>query len=339
LRHRYHLGLYIRLAVAGYVLFVLAIWLLMDLRGDRWWPATLVLFGPRWLLSLPLLILVPLAAWRERRQLILLLVAAALLFGPVLGFCMSFPPMVSGQSSIKVLTCNIGGSGYDSEKLRRVIQESGVDIMALQECPRDTAEKVRPRGWMVIQEKSLVVASRYPITLGKIFHAAHHPHKWPRLSLLQCLVKAPEGELAFCSIHLPSPRYGLSSLLDRHVILNLSRVRVLNEEQELRSKASREIESLVQTESLPVIVAGDFNMPMESLMYHRDWADYSNAFSTAGFGYGWTEKATIRGFEYGIRIDHILARGALAANKCWVGPDVGSDHLPLIAEMYRTGSN
>jgi endonuclease/exonuclease/phosphatase (EEP) superfamily protein YafD len=76
-------------------------------------------------------------------------------------------------------------------------------------------------------------------------------------------------------------------------------------------------------------------MPAESIFYRRDWLDYANAFSNAGFGYGLTMKVIIRGFRYGVRIDHILMSESLTAEKCWVAPDVGSDHLPVIADIRR----
>jgi hypothetical protein len=38
--------------------------------GDRWWTASMLLFGPRWLLSLPLFLLVPAAAVFNRRLLL-----------------------------------------------------------------------------------------------------------------------------------------------------------------------------------------------------------------------------------------------------------------------------
>jgi vancomycin resistance protein VanJ len=332
------LRLCIRIAAVAYLLFVLAICFLMLAGGDRWWPATLILFGPRWLMLLPLLVLVPLAARRERRQLIVLFGAAVIVFGPVMNLCVPLMRKVSKSHAIRVLTCNIGGSELDTEKLRRLIRESGADIVALQECPEETAAKVLS-GWTVVQEQSLVTASHYPIAPGKSLQAMHPSYLWPRCSLLQCLIKTPEGELSFCSLHLPSPRYGLSNLLDRHVILNLSRMRVLNEEQELRRKTSQKIEGIIRMGPFPVIIAGDFNMPVESVWYRQFWAGYSNAFSTAGFGYGLTEEVEIRGFKYKARIDHVLTHGDLAAGRCWVGPDVGSDHMPLIADIYRTESN
>src|ERR1041385_2869094 len=55
----------------------------LPLLGDRWWPATLVLFGPRWLTALPLLALVPVALVVARRALVPLVVSAVLVVGPI----------------------------------------------------------------------------------------------------------------------------------------------------------------------------------------------------------------------------------------------------------------
>jgi hypothetical protein len=66
---------------------VLGVWMFLAFGGDRWWPATLLLFGPRWLCGLPLLALVPLAVWVRRRMILPLLAAAVLLVGPIMGLC------------------------------------------------------------------------------------------------------------------------------------------------------------------------------------------------------------------------------------------------------------
>jgi endonuclease/exonuclease/phosphatase (EEP) superfamily protein YafD len=83
----------------------------------------------------------------------------------------------------------------------------------------------------------------------------------------------------------------------------------------------------------PVIVAGDFNMPADSDIYRENWQGYANAFSKAGFGYGWTVRGGHRGIVIGARIDHILTDGGMRVLRCETGPDVGSDHLPLIADI------
>jgi endonuclease/exonuclease/phosphatase (EEP) superfamily protein YafD len=38
-----------------------------------------------------------------------------------------------------------------------------------------------------------------------------------------------------------------------------------------------------------------------------------------------------------VRIDHILAGPGWQAERCWVGPDVGSPHRPVIADLIWTG--
>jgi vancomycin resistance protein VanJ len=82
-----------------------------------------------------------------------------------------------------------------------------------------------------------------------------------------------------------------------------------------------------------VVVAGDFNMPTDSAIYRECWSNLSNAFSKSGFGFGYTEWPTVGGWRFGIRIDHILTGPRWRPQRCWVGPDVGSDHLPLLADV------
>ena len=56
---------------------------------------------------------------------------------------------------------------------------------------------------------------------------------------------------------------------------------------------------------------------------------YRFAFEDAGWGYGYTRPADLPWF----RIDHIVASPEWRVTECRVGPDFGSDHLPLIAEL------
>ena len=54
--------------------------------ADIWWPATVLLFGPRWVLLLPFAPLLVFSAWRDRAVLPVLAVAVLVLAWPVLGF-------------------------------------------------------------------------------------------------------------------------------------------------------------------------------------------------------------------------------------------------------------
>ena len=74
-------------------------------------------------------------------------------------------------------------------------------------------------------------------------------------------------------------------------------------------------------------------MPPDGAIYRSYWAGYRNAFSEAGLGYGYTEWPGMRRMRFGIRIDHILSTRDWRPRRAWVGPDIRSDHLPLIAEL------
>ena len=100
----------------------------------------------------------------------------------------------------------------------------------------------------------------------------------------------------------------------------------------------REIESTLarafanQT-SGPLIVAGDFNMPVESAIYRAHWHEFTNAFSCAGWGFGAT-KATR---WHGIRIDHVLLGPGWSCAGAQVGADLGLDHRPMVVDLGWQG--
>ena len=153
--------------------------------------------------------------------------------------------------------------------------------------------------------------------------------------MLLVSVESPYGEIGLCNVHLPSPRYGLCEVVDRHTLLAPARTAQLGRETTNREDQSAAIEKAA-AELLPdAIVGGDFNMPTDSAIYRRDWSGYSNAFSSSGLGFGYTILSPYRGCPFGIRIDHVLCGPSWAPVTAWVGPDLGSDHLPLIADLRR----
>jgi endonuclease/exonuclease/phosphatase (EEP) superfamily protein YafD len=85
--------------------------------------------------------------------------------------------------------------------------------------------------------------------------------------------------------------------------------------------------------SEPRIMAGDFNLTVDSPIYRDSWSQYQNAFSLTEFGYGHTKRTKINIFDYTSRIDHILSTPQFLPTRCRVGRDLGSDHLPLIADF------
>ncbi len=154
--------------------------------------------------------------------------------------------------------------------------------------------------------------------------------------MFHCIVQTPERDIDFCSVHMLSPHEGIDAVLDRQTVLRPSEGPVLDAEIERRSEESADAARWVGRLPHSFILAGDFNMPIESRIYRRDWANYRNAFSDAGFGFGYTEWPQIRRvswLSWGVRIDHVVTASGWRCRCCRVGPDIGSDHRPLIAEL------
>jgi endonuclease/exonuclease/phosphatase (EEP) superfamily protein YafD len=131
------------------------------------------------------------------------------------------------------------------------------------------------------------------------------------------------------------------TLVATHPSSPRSKEHFLLRNQELASLA----EYLAASEQ-PLIVGGDFNMTMWS-PYYRQFVDRSGLTSTRkGFGLSptWTP-ASIRSISAFLRplvsipIDHIFIRSGkyqLRATSMKAGSFVGSDHLPVIAEIGVT---
>ena len=160
----------LRVCVWLYLALVLMVWLLTRFAGDRWWFATLLLFGPRWLCLLPLAVLVPLALVFRRRSLGPLLAAAFVALGPLCGFCVPWARFSArGSPSIRGFTCNIKSHDNDNGRNRSADRPFQPDIVALQGC---WGENVKwPDGWHVLRSGELLVASRSP--LREISVASH----------------------------------------------------------------------------------------------------------------------------------------------------------------------
>jgi endonuclease/exonuclease/phosphatase family metal-dependent hydrolase len=307
--------------------------LLMYTAGDLWWPATMLLYGPRWVLLLPVIPLLPLAIWRRPRLLIPLLLGLGIVLGPFMGFRWSFGSHELPQGNVlRVLSCNIGKKDFDIAKLSRIIRNMDVDIACLQESPRDLKLDLPP-GWHELQPGGISIFSKYPIHQLKNVTGMHLPDTWPRNSLLPSIIESPFGNIAFNGIHLPTARFGILHMLDRRMGINPFKTDVLARESENRWHVAKQAREAVNIQQLPCIIAGDFNMPVESRLYRELWGDLNNAFDSAGRGYNWTSSERLHGIAVNIRVDHILTCNSATPMTAEVAESVNSDHLPIIADI------
>jgi endonuclease/exonuclease/phosphatase (EEP) superfamily protein YafD len=311
----------------SYLAGLIAIWLAFRFAGDRWWALMPLQYGPRWVWGLPLIMLVP-ASLLLRRKLLWVDLAAAIIFlFPLMGFCIPWRTAGGrgGGTAIRVLNFNTSGKLTKPDALLRVIDEAKPDIIALQEAPAQNDALtlgLRERGWHIAEKPAgLYFASRFPILSQEYVSTVE---KWRHLAAFFVL-ETPGGKINFVNLHLETPRHGIDSLIDRRhfetgpATANIARRRMESEQ------ISRKAASLPG----PVAIAGDFNLVADSTIFRECWSGYSDAFAAAGFGFGNT-KFTRR---WGVRIDHLLMDGHFRAQSCRVGPDLGSDHRPLISEI------
>ncbi len=312
---------------------VLLVLILLRTAGDRWWLATVMLFAPRWPYGLPLVALVPAALGLNRRALWPLTGVVVLLVGPVMGLCL--PWAAAGPTTgprLRIMTCNVQGGDAVKDRLAELVLAEQPDVVALQEVWGNDAEVRWPAGWSVLRQGELVIASRFPL------HDPQSPNPPNSTSMqiqaVRCQVETPAGPIGVCCLHQLSPRDGLGPILDRHTIINPRRASALREVIDQRRVEAERLSHWTRQFKGSNLVCGDFNMPVDSTIYRANWGGSVNAFSVAGFGFGYTKLKEKAVWQYGVRIDHVLFdRQQFRCERCWVGSDVGSDHLPVLADV------
>lgn len=105
------------------------------------------------------------------------------------------------------------------------------------------------------------------------------------------------------------------------------------ERSDARDSLFAELAGLVAAESMPVIVIGDFNATPWSYAFRDFTAETGLVNSQEGYGLSATWPSTWPMAL--VPLDHMLHSESLTTVKRDVGPDLGSDHLPLLVEVSR----
>ena len=348
----------------GYLLAVAATWATLVVASERFLPATLLAYGPRWIVALPLLVLLPLALLVARRALVPLGVAVLVVLGPIMGGRVStrtlttdLPP-APAAGAMRVITFNSLGGNVAAVRLGELLALHP-DLLTFQECGRKLQFALREvRGMHLAHYQGLCTLSRWPITrldsLPRYGRSLAEGYKQRGSGLaLRHVIATPHGPLVLVTLHLETARRGLLPFMQNGGVVpddlddlrrttaavarpDSSAVEGLAHNRERRERDSERVALLALrgSDTVPVIVTGDFNLPVESTIYERFWGGFTNAFEATGTGFGWTKReGALR-----IRIDHVLtnAAGPVPAGT-WLGPSLGSDHLPVVADLrWRT---
>lgn len=314
-------------AAGGYLAVVLAAWVVIAFGGDSAaWP-TLALFGPRWLVGLPLLVLVPLAIWtRSYLAAGLTLLAGVVVAGPVTGGIVSVGPHVRPMRHalvrLRLVTWNMGGRPA-GPAFKQFLAEAGPDVVLFQEADLTLTPADFPMGWTLTRQgDSMPVATWLPVrAAGELPEARLGAPGGGRRYVLE----TDAGDIHLVNLHLPTVRPGVETALGTK-FRNLTPLRDIIA---VRASAARTARAWTGDPAPNLLVAGDFNTPAAGRIYADNWAAFGNAFSDAGTGWGATKRTT----WFGARIDHILYAPPWRCQAAWVGPGMGSDHAPLVADL------
>jgi endonuclease/exonuclease/phosphatase (EEP) superfamily protein YafD len=326
-------ALAVSLACWAYLAAVIAIWVFIRIDGDRWWLATMMLFGPRWLLLVPLAVMLPLALAFRRRWLWGLLGIAVLVAGPMMDLRITKAglfPVERQSDSLRVLTFNTHFAYVDPVRLGDYIAMTKPDIVALQEWYAGYRGTVFPIGasggmagkpWHVIQLEEAILASTYPI---RVVGEGMIERDIEKGVTYRYNIELPQGAVTFYSVHLSSPHSSFRDVLHRspYGVPRLTN----NQNERLREARNLERDSDDDT-----ILAGDFNLPRDSTIFRSALSGFADAFTDAGLGYGWTYYSRWTT----VRIDHVLMGKNWYCQHCWVGPNLGSPHRLVVADLAR----
>lgn len=348
----------------AWMVVALLTWVLLITTSERFLPATLLAYGPRFVMLLPFLVLVPTALVLVRSALLPLSVALLVVLGPIMGGRVSWrtvgratPPTAQAEN-VRVLSFNVDGGTRVAMRFRELVNEVRPDLIALQECGDvlwDTLAAL-PQ-FHRARLANVCTASRWPITsadsMPRADFARIAQYGYGGTGLVsRFTVATPRGELTFVNLHLETARKGLEALsgedgfIPDRIGAKVARKTVapsedarggvltrINLNARIRDRESERasIWSSRGDRSIPLLIVGDFNLPVESTIFRQHWGGFTDAFEAAGTGFGWSKR---EGTLLRIRIDHVLGNDAAPTPVgVWLGRDLGSDHLPVVADL------
>lgn len=316
-----------------------AAWAVLWAIGETWWVGTALTYAPLSLLCVPPAVLGLLSLPWDRRAVLLHLVAMGVVAGPVMGFVVPVQKLLDRQTHasprLRVVTCNVQGfrEGFDL-RLKEIL-DLKPDLLVLQEASQayPQLDQALP-GWSFVAAGNLRIGSRFPVQQL----ADLHVEDFDRRAALVAEVETPAGRIHVVDVHQMTPRPGLA---------DPSRERIQSGDwgrqvSEWEGKRRREMRALrravdVAAEGRPRIIAGDFNAPCTSPIFRRYWGDLQNAFTLAGWGWGYTAPCVDGGWwpdqTPWIRIDHILCSSDWRVVDGRAGRSRGADHRLVVADL------
>jgi len=215
-------------------------------------------------------------------------------------------------TGLRVMTLNVHFDSREMPRVRDYLRAQSIDVLMVQEnrgAPVAYLQRELPH-WHVYAHASHAILSRYPIV-----STAEEPLKsFPTRSIISVVLDVKGQRVRVLTTHLTAPQMARST------------TQMLHAGRAKRTELSQLL-AVMKGSSLPTILGADFNNPPAHGFTRALSQRFENCFSARGSGPGWTYPA----ISPIIRIDHLYVTNGIATQRTWVGPDLGSDHRPVIA--------
>jgi len=316
-------------ASGAYLILMIGYLVIRLLTGDSLWWVTLLnafvvyTFAPLFVL-LPLLLLT--GQWQMFARLGLLALLGVVWFGPF------FQAKSSGPNTgipLQVVTYNMHDDRTDLDMLEAWLTDIRVDVLVMQEVPRDypgerpalddlgLTHAVRVANGLT----DMAIISRYPVEVtgeGERYFRAELDLNGQPIAVYNVHFSRPI--LDYDDWRLPSAGNQYINIL-------------INYDETLRNQEIRALVEAVRQETLPYIIAGDFNMSQHSLIYSDLAVLMDDSFREAATGLGATWPVFTDLLPPLIRTHYVWHSTDMAAVEAFNGPRLGSDHLPVFAGL------
>ncbi len=286
--------------------------------GDVWWPLDLVSnFRPQ-LLAVAGVLATVLALGRRRRGVVVAVAALAV----NLAVCapLFFEPIRRGtptSTSLRVVSFNLLDQNEQYQDVTRFLRDSDADVILLHEAfePWEDAiaEADLPYRIEVLREGGLIFATMVLVRGDADVHGFGFANSDPRA--VQVVLDTPDGEVAILGIHPLSPT---------------NRERAGLRDRQLAFAADWAVDRPGRK-----VVVGDFNASPWSAPFRDLVARTRLRNSQQGYGLGLSFPTTSP-IWLRVPIDHLLYSDGLVVTGRVLGPDLGSDHLPLTVDLAVT---
>lgn len=323
----------VELFTGAYALGLLLFLVLRLVLGDGlWWLALLGNFTPWYFAAL--IVLLPLALLSRAKRPALMLLPLALL--GLLWFGRLYLPKAQADAgdapTLNVISFNVWGDNQNLTDVEDWLREMQADVVAIIELPQAWADgfpalqDAYPEQFVLSELGGVswdsAILSKYPILSAEAFYLGDIPQA-------RVVVNVNGQEVVVYGIHLYVPSGRIP-----HAPLS-----VYNDAP--RDAQIRNLIERVKAETLPYVVAGDFNMSDQSLVYNELAAVMRDSFREAGTGLG---TSWFHAQRFGlpslipplVRIDYIWHSAGFRAISAALGPYLGSDHLPVYATLALT---